>query len=196
MKLLQINLNRSGRAQDLMLQYMRENKIGIALVSEPNRIPRGNWVGDASGLAPIYWGVGETFALVRRGKGYVAIENGNHVLVSTYCSPNVDKEDLKELLEDIENNILISNRRRVIIGGDFNARSKLWDKKYNIKGRILEEWAHKLNMVILNDGEIETCTRAQGLSRVDVTLATEVAARETNNWEVDGATETLSDHIY
>lgn len=55
---------------------MLENKIGIALVSEPNCIPRGNWIGDASGLVAVYWGAGEICAVARRGKGYVAIERG------------------------------------------------------------------------------------------------------------------------
>lgn len=55
MQIVQINLNKSKRAQDLMMQYMRENKIGIALISELNGIPRGNWFGEAYGMAAIHW---------------------------------------------------------------------------------------------------------------------------------------------
>lgn len=95
----------------MMMQYMLENKIGIALISEPNSVPRGNWLGDASGLVAIHWGVGETCALAGRGKGYVAIERGDYILVSTYCSPNVDKEELRKLLDEIECNIPINNRK-------------------------------------------------------------------------------------
>lgn len=51
-------------------------------------------------------------------------------------------------------------------------------------------------MIMLNDGKTETCIRPQGTSRVDVTIATEVAAKEIKGWEVDGITETLSDHRY
>lgn len=75
MLILQINLNKSGRAQDLMTQYMHENKIGIALISEPNRIPGGNWIGDANGMVAIHWGIDEICALIGRGKEYVAVEN-------------------------------------------------------------------------------------------------------------------------
>lgn len=116
MKLLQINLNRSGRAQDLMLQYMYENKIQLALVSEPNRIPRGNWLGDAIGLA-VHWGIGETCALVRRGKRYVVIEIGEYIIISTYCSPNVNREKFKKLLDEIGRNIDDNRSRKIIMGG-------------------------------------------------------------------------------
>lgn len=75
MIILQINLNRSGKGQDLMTQHMHESKIGIALVSEPNRIPGGNWVGEAYGSVAIHWGIGESCALVARGRGYVAVES-------------------------------------------------------------------------------------------------------------------------
>lgn len=118
MLILQINLNRSGKAQDLMSQYMRENKIGIALISEPNKIPGGNWFGEASGVAAIHWGMAESCVLVGRGKGFVAVESKGKSLVSTYCSPNVEKAVFVKLLEEIENNIIVKNKRRkIIIGG-------------------------------------------------------------------------------
>lgn len=79
MKILQINLNRARGAHDLMLQYMRENGMGFALISEPNRIPKGNWIGDVKGLAAIHWGGEEPCVLINRGEGYVAIESGVYV---------------------------------------------------------------------------------------------------------------------
>lgn len=196
MKLLQINLNRSGRVQDLMQQYMYENKIQLALVSEPNRIPRGNWLGDATGLAAVHWGIGESCALVRRGTGYVAIEIGEHIIISTYCSPNVNREEFKELLDEIGRNIDDNRNRKIIIGGDLNARSRQWDVKQNARGYIFEKWIDEKKMIVLNDGQTETCVRAQGSSRVDITIATEKAASQVVEWKVDGEAETLSDHRY
>lgn len=67
MKILQINLNRSRGAQDLMLQYIKERKIEIALVSEPSRFPRGNWLGDVKGLAAVHWGGGALRPCETRG---------------------------------------------------------------------------------------------------------------------------------
>lgn len=119
MKILQINLNKASGAQDIMLQYMRENGMELALISEPNRIPKGNWIGDAKGLAVIHWGTGEPCALIRRGEGYVAVESGGYMLVSAYCSPNVEKKVFVRLLEDIGSCIENYRGGKIIIGGGF-----------------------------------------------------------------------------
>lgn len=75
-----------------------------------------------------------------------------------------------------------------------NARAKTWDKKYNARGYILEEWVAKNELVVMNDGKTETCVRAQGSSMVD--FGTEAAMKVVKAWEVDVNTETLSDHKY
>lgn len=116
--------------------------------------------------------------------------------MSVYCSPSVERAVFETLLEDLENNIIIKNRRRKIIGGDLNARARTWDKKYNNRGYILEEWAAKNEIVIMNDGKIETCVRAQGSSMVDITMGTEAAMRAVRVWEVEENIETLSNHKY
>lgn len=72
----------------------------------------------------MHWGIDETCALVRRGEGYVAVEWGEYLLVSTYCSPNVNRERLEKLLGEIENDVISSRRKKIIIGGDLNAREK------------------------------------------------------------------------
>lgn len=77
-----------------------------------------------------------------------------------------------------------------------NAREKQWDKRSNVRGRILKEWVEKNKMIIINDGKTETCVRAQGSSMVDVTIATDAAARYIREWRVDGRTDTLSDYRY
>lgn len=51
-------------------------------------------------------------------------------------------------------------------------------------------------MIIMNDGKTATCTRAQGSSMVDVTVATEAAARNVKEWRVDAGTDSRSDHRY
>lgn len=123
--MLQINLNRSRGAQDLMQQYIREMRIEVAFVSEPSKIPGGNWLGDGGGLAAIHWSGGEPCALIKRGVGYVVAERGKYRLISVYCSPNVGRDVFVKLLEDIGNFIGNHNEGKVIIGGDLNARSEL-----------------------------------------------------------------------
>lgn len=179
-----------------MLQYMREGKVEVALVSEPNRVPGGNWLGDASGLAAVHWGTDEPCSLIERGWGYVFIEYKQHVLGSCYCSPNVDTNTFRRLLENVENVVSGVGARKILIGGDFNARSRGWDRKYNERGYILDEWINGMDLVVLNEGRVSTCVRAQGSSVVDITIGTEMAARGVSSWEVDAETETLSDHRY
>lgn len=87
-------------------------------------------------------------------------------------------------------------RQKIIIGGDFNARARGWDKICNERGYILEEWATDREMIIMNEGRKSTCIRAQGSSVVDITMGTETAVRGVSSWEVDEYTETLSDHRY
>lgn len=82
------------------------------------------------------------------------------------------------------------------MGGDLNARAKTWDKKYNVRGHLLEEWVANNELTVMNDGKTEMCVRVQGSSMVDVTLGTETAMKVFETWRVDANTETLSDHRY
>lgn len=169
----------------------------MALVTEPNKIPSGNWLGETCGVAAICWNKDEPCALAGRGKGYVAAERGNFILVSMYCSPNARKIEFEKLIEDIENNILSKYKgKKVILGGDLNARARAWDRKYNFRGHLLEEWAANNELTLMNDGKADTCVRAQGSSMVDVTLGTEAAMKVFESWSVDEYTETLSDYKY
>lgn len=58
-----------------MDQYIREKSIGMALVSAPNKIPRGNWIGDSNGDAAVWWEASEKCTLVRRGQGFVLVKS-------------------------------------------------------------------------------------------------------------------------
>lgn len=103
----------------------------MALVSEPNRTPRGNWLGDMSGLAAIQWETDEPCALVGRGPGYVFTKYKGYILGSCYRSPNVSANSFKQLLGNIGNIIVGLSIQTIIIGGDLNARLRIWDTKYN-----------------------------------------------------------------
>lgn len=172
MKILQINLNKSRAAQDLMVQVMREQGATIALVAEPNRIPTGNWWGDSLGVAAIYWETGEPCTLIGRGEGFIIIEWKGNVIASVYFSPNGVDNKFKELLRELNRIIGSTANKKVLIGGDFNARSRGWDKTYNNRGHILEEWIRGKGMIVANKERDFTCVRAQGSSVVDLTLCT------------------------
>lgn len=72
--------------------------------------------------------------------------------------------------------------QKIIMGeGDLNARSRMWSKKCNERGHILEEWIAERELVIINEGKTSTCVRAQGSSIVDITVGTETAVREVSS---------------
>ena len=79
--LLQCNLNRARRAQDLMFQSLVERRIGLAAVAEPYSIPDASWnAGDLIGSVAIFWnGSAESpfSSVIERGRGFVAAKWGD-----------------------------------------------------------------------------------------------------------------------
>ena len=56
LKLVQVNLNHTAAAQDLLLQAMAEEKWDLAIISEPYRVPEHpHWAGDTEGMATVVW---------------------------------------------------------------------------------------------------------------------------------------------
>ena len=82
--IIQINLNHSARAQDLLLQTMAEYEIGLAVVAEPYRIPQDYGVGDTTDTAAIVRAeaIGSpTINIIKRDRGFVAATWGRVVVV-------------------------------------------------------------------------------------------------------------------
>jgi len=53
-KIVQINLNRQRRSNDLLLQFMRERRVSLAAISEPNSVPDDpEWMASMDGLVLI-----------------------------------------------------------------------------------------------------------------------------------------------
>jgi Leucine-rich repeat (LRR) protein len=74
--LLQLNVNHSAAAQDLLMQSMAEWLIDLAVVTEPYRVltDRQTWAGDANGLVAIISGTGHgplPFSSLEKGRGFV-----------------------------------------------------------------------------------------------------------------------------
>lgn len=154
-------------------------------------------MGDMSGLAAIHWETNEPCTLIEQGPGYVFAKYKGYIWGSCYCSPNVDKNIFRQLLGNMGDTIdRMGIKKKIIIRGDLNARSKVWDKNHNERGHILEKWMAEKELLLINEGKTSTCVRVQGTSSVDITIGTEKAAREISNWKVDVETETLSDQRY
>ena len=84
--LLQCNLNRASRAQDLMFQSLAERRIGLAAVAEPYSIPDASrGAGDLIGSVAIFWNGSAgipSCSVIERGRGFVAAKWGDLAVVA------------------------------------------------------------------------------------------------------------------
>lgn len=76
--------------------------------------------------------------------------------------------------------------KRIIIGIDANAKSPLWGSRtLDERGATLEDFIAEQNLVVLNrNNEPSTFSNGRGETNIDVTLATENAARMVRSWKV------------
>lgn len=200
-RFLQANINHAARAQDLFLQSMVEWQIEMAVVAEPYFVPpRDNWVGDVDGLVVIV-SSGVTGipppVVVARGRGYVAVEWRETILIGVYFSPNRSLVEFETFLDGVGALIGQTLPRPALLVGDLNAKSLAWGSPAtDARGEFLEEWVTMTGLSVLNRGSVNTCVRWNGGSIVDVSFAAPSVARRVQNWRVVDDVETLSDHRY
>lgn len=86
LRVVQINLNHSWGAHNLLQQYMKEKEIDLALITEPIYILEKNWIGSKDKEASICWktDMGVRVREVVRGKEYVGVKLGKVVFISCY----------------------------------------------------------------------------------------------------------------
>ncbi|XP_015368071.1 PREDICTED: uncharacterized protein LOC107164676 [Diuraphis noxia] len=199
LRFVQTNLNHCRAAQDLLGEFVRTEDIAVALVSEPQGGGRAGWHYDTTGRAAVsVFRPGLTLRDVESGDGFVAATVGGAVRVfSCYASPALSVAEFQEFLGRLESSV---RRHRgagvdLIVGGDFNARSASWgDRLMEARGDDLSALADSLGLIVLNEGR-EPTFFGRGLgSCVDVTFATESAARKIRGWTVRTDVENMSDH--
>lgn len=198
-KFIQANINHSRAAQDLLLQDVLQEDVRVALVSEPYLVPdSAAWVADLSKTAAIWWDCARCelpCVLLKRGNGFVAVKMGDTIIVSCYISPNCSWREYTEFLKNLGDAIQEFANSKLLVGGDFNARSSVWgDRRTNGRGELLLELMLGLDLRVVNVGSDPTCVRVQGTSIVDVTWASPSLIGSVSNWSVGKDEETLSDH--
>lgn len=144
-RVLQFNMNHSGGAQDLALQVIDEDQNDLGCFSEPWRIPVNSaWFGSVSGRAAIYCNtsdIGRKCRLVTALDDWVAVSVGNIYIISCYLSPNESISSFNLTLEKISG-FIKSKSDRVLLCGDFNARSVVWGcHSGNRRDSIMVEWS-------------------------------------------------------
>ncbi|XP_076393336.1 uncharacterized protein LOC143265394 [Megachile rotundata] len=199
--ILQANLNRSARVQDLFLQALTEWDAGLGVVAEPNRVlVQSNWTGDDLASVAIFWSGrrgSPPCSLVERGRGFVAVSWGDTVVVGIYAPPSWPLASFELFLDEVRLCVSHCLPRPVIVLGDFNAKATAWGSpRTDARGETLLDWAAGLELCLLNTGSVHTCVRHNGGSIVDLTFASAAAARRISGWWVAEEMETLSDHRY
>jgi len=186
-RLLQVNLNHSRGAHDLLVAKSREWLINVAVVAEPYReLPQG--LTSTCGGAAIAWlgAAASPLRLLRRGAGYVAASWGNHTVIAVYFPPSMGVPAVTRSFDEI--GVLVRGMRpaRAIIAGDFNAKARAWGSPAaNPKGHHVLGWAAETGLAIWNIlRPVDTCVRQSGGSIVDITFATPLAARDICGWRV------------
>ncbi|KAA5776705.1 hypothetical protein F3H09_33045, partial [Pseudomonas aeruginosa] len=175
LRVLQGNLNHSARAQDLLFQSMVEGLTHLAVVAEPYRVLTGpDWAADLDGRVAIIRrgcvGAPPEFAVVERGRSFVAVLWAEMIVVGVYFSPNRTLAEFEGLLLELGRVIGRSHSRRILVLGDLNAKSLAWGSSRTCpRGRAVEEWLVESGLVVLNRGTEFTCVRRLGGSVVDVT---------------------------
>lgn len=197
-RLLQVNLRRSSAAQSLVFQTARDEDIDILLLTEPyKKTNQKNWFEDNTSRAAIV--VCNQEMNLRKSessdKGYVWAETNTARIYSCYYSPNDSKETFEAQLEALGESISQSSLK-VLITGDFNAKSPLWQEtRLDRRGQLVTELLARKDLVVVNQGDKPTFERGESFSIIDLTLADHELARKITGWEVWDK-ESLSDHNY
>ncbi|XP_032690632.1 uncharacterized protein LOC116853607 [Odontomachus brunneus] len=198
-KVIQLNVNRSWPAFDLMVQHMDEGASVIGIVSEPPRRRQDvcDWFASGSGLAAIIVRnpvVPLSCTLIRRGRDIVAVRFGD-LVVSCYVSPNSTRNRYLEFLDELGDVVGEVGGRSTLIGGDFNARSASWDPvATNWRGTLVEEWAAEKDLRLINVDVTPTCINPRVSSVVDLTWTTADLLKRLVDWSINADMKSLSDH--
>lgn len=197
-RIVQINLNNCQTAQDLLAQWIIEERIAMCIIQEPWRETRSGWFTSKNGKAAIWWNrkyLMDPCIQIYKGEHTIAVENKHITYISCYCTPNANIRCFEEMLNELTE--ILRNSCAVVIGGDFNAKSEMWNSEYiDRRGEITEEWAAMHDLRIINSGSISTCVRPQGASIIDLTWVTPAMLNKISGWEVLENTISYSDHRY
>lgn len=193
-KVLQINLDRKRLAHDLLVQYVKENKVDIVIGQEPNvtlsRAALKDRASDCFIWLPEITRVARTY----QANGFIGIELGKIWYVSCYFSPNRNGNDLANYLDDLDRFIKSTNSM-VIVCGDFNAKSRTCGAiKTDKKGELLDDLIYNNGLTCTNDGK-NTFSNANGESLIDVTLVSGGLVQRISDWRISDV-DSGSEHLY
>ncbi|CAI6361335.1 unnamed protein product [Macrosiphum euphorbiae] len=106
---IQNNLNHCSAAQDLLAQYMVEEKIDVALISDPYRIDAHStsWIASTGTNRAAIFIVsnGVTIANVVRDPEFISARLNGVQVYCCYASPNRSLEEFNDFLHRLEDSL-------------------------------------------------------------------------------------------
>lgn len=120
---------------------------------------------------------------------------GKIYVCACYLSPNIRFSEYRALASEIALSTT-TMRGNLIIAGDLNAKSLLWNSPpTDRKGLLWEEIIGEGDWLVCNTGTTPTFTRGRSTSFIDVTMASSNLSRKVKQWKVLDR-ESLSHHAY
>lgn len=204
-KVLQINLNHSWTAQQLLTQTMVERKTDVALISDYNHpiTDEQHWVSSSDRKCAVFFHRNSRVTLAEHGSGigFAWARTRRAVFYSCYCTPNCTIEAFDSFLSGLELSIRNQNGREIdlIVAGDFNSHSAEWGSATeDARGSMLSGFAAALDLQICNIGMTPTYRRVNASSVIDVTFSRSAQNNRmmVDRWAVLSELNSASDHEY
>jgi len=200
---IQVNLNKSWTAQQLLLQTMAERGSHIAVLSEHNRSmgDSEHWAESLDRKCAVFAPNSSdvTLDVQGAGTGFVWVWLNDVLLYRCYCTPNCSIQEYDIFLGGIELSITQQIRvpANLVVAGDFNAHSPEWGSVgLDSRGSMLSDLAASLGLTVRNVGTGPTFSRATAASIIDVTLARSRSRQLITDWLVLEDVFSASDHSY
>lgn len=174
----------------MALAEARHSGANIILVSEPP--PR---LGGIPGKSVVLTPPPNIPPMKGAGDGLAWIEFDGLLIISCYFSPNISHYTLSDKLQALEVLITSSNNSRILIAGDFNAKSTAWGSSIDDpKGNLILDLVTANNLTINNIGNTPTFCNSRGhLSYIDLTFTRGLSIQD---WKVREDLHSYSDHYF
>lgn len=199
-RFIQINLNRSLLACELLHTKAAEDGANILIISKQPRGPldgprRVSCLDGNCGIV-LTRTANITIELSGSETGQCWIQSGPLRIYSFYLSPNQTLTDYNETLLSLESSIRQTPPDvDVIVAGDFNAKSYSWGSaREDAKSQALAELAVELDLQIVISGDTPTFRRWNSQSVIDVTYV-RLGRLVVEDWRVLYI-DSASDHNY
>lgn len=200
--ILQVNLQRSATAQNLLCQTAAEEGANLLIISEQNWNPVNDdtWVCSDDRSCAVSLTTNSNIAIEASGsgRGFAWIQSRGVRVYSCYTSRNDSEDNFNTFLSDVETSVRsVEPHIQLIVGGDFNAWSQEWGSARNdARGDQLADLAASLNLLVGNVGTTATYRRVNAQSIIDVTFYRIRAPFALRDWRVLEEVESGSDHRY